>query len=253
MLAGVSEQGKVPQTAIESQRPARFDGRVVLDARYAADFDEAMFEPFYWQDRDAVIGTAGGRGRVLYVRAGDEQWVLRHYHRGGMMTPALGDLYLWTGARNTRAMREFSLLAELYGEGLPVPRPVAARYRREGLFYRGDLITARIPDARSLAAIVEREMPPDSTWRAIGACIRRFHDAGVFHADLNAHNIVIDGGGAIFLVDFDRGRRRRGGPWRSANLRRLNRSLNKIGVSLAVPDFEQKQWRALNEGYAAAA
>lgn len=256
MLAGRRERGKTPVTPVTpviAEHPPRFEGRVVVDARYAGDFEEAMFEPAYWQDRDAVVGTAGGRGKVLFVTAGDEQWVLRHYHRGGLMTSALGDLYLWTGARNTRATREFALLAELHAEGLPVPRPVAARHQRERFFYRGDLITARIETARSLASIAEREVPPAETWRAIGACIRRFHDAGVFHADLNAHNIVIDAAGSIYLVDFDRGRRLPSGPWKRANLRRLNRSLNKIGMSLTVPDFEKNQWQALNDGYAAGA
>lgn len=237
----------------EGNRPARFDGRIVVDARHAQQFEESMFDPSYWQDQGAVIDTAGGRGRVLFVAAGDEQWVLRHYHRGGMMTPALGDLYLWTGAARTRSMREFALLAALHDEGLPVPRPVAARYWREGIFYRADLITVRIPAARSLAAIAARAVPPDPVWRAIGACVRRFHDAGVFHADLNAHNIVVDAEANIFLVDFDRGRRLPGGPWKRANLRRLNRSLHKIGVSLAEPDFERRQWRALTEGYSSAA
>lgn len=236
----------------EGTRPVRYDGRVIVDARHAQAFDEAMFDPLYWQRLEAVTDTAGGRGRVLFVAAGEEQWVLRHYHRGGMMTPALGDLYLWTGAARTRSMSEFRLLAALHDEGFPVPRPVAARYNREGIFYRADLITVCIPEARSLAAIATRAMPEEPLWRAIGACIKRFHDAGVFHADLNAHNIVLDARQDVFLVDFDRGRKRQGEAWKRSNLRRLNRSLHKIGLSLTEPEFEQRQWRALTEGYESA-
>lgn len=212
-------------------------------------FEPQMFEPEYWQQRNAVTGVAGGRGKVLFLRAGDQEWVLRHYHRGGLMTPLLDDRYLWRGADATRSFREWRLLRRLHDEGFPVPAAVAARYIREGPFYRADLITVRIPDARSLADVVGQRVPPLEVWRAVGACIRQFHDAGVYHADLNAHNILLDNAGQVYLVDFDRGGVRRGQRWRQANLRRLNRSLHKIGLSLTNPDFEVQQWAALVEGY----
>jgi 3-deoxy-D-manno-octulosonic acid kinase len=34
-------------------------------------------------------------------------------------------------------------------------------------------------------------------WRATGACIRRFHEEGVVHADLNARNILIRDSGQL--------------------------------------------------------
>ena len=66
---------------------------------------------------------------------------------------------------------------------------------------------------------------PLEDWIAVGRCIRRFHDFGLCHADLNAHNVMFDGAGAVWLIDFDRGRLRRAGLWRDANLVRLRRSL----------------------------
>ena len=45
-----------------------------------------------------------------------------------------------------------------------------------------------------------------TSWRAIGAAIARLHRGGVDHADLNAHNILLDGRGAVSVIDFDRGR-----------------------------------------------
>ena len=64
----------------------------------------------------------------------------------------------------------------------------------------------------------------------MGQCIARFHRAGVFHADLNAHNVQIDAANRIFLLDFDRGRirGRRAAAGGEANLARLHRSLTKI-------------------------
>ena len=77
--------------------------------------------------RGALAGEARGRGTVWFVRQAACEWVLRHYRRGGWLGPWLGDRYLWLGPGRTRAAREWRLLAVLYGRGLPVPRPVAAR------------------------------------------------------------------------------------------------------------------------------
>ncbi|MDH3587907.1 MAG: 3-deoxy-D-manno-octulosonic acid kinase [Gammaproteobacteria bacterium] len=238
------------RTSISPKQPERYQGRVIVDSRYASEFDEEMFTPDYWRARQSVQGPEGGRGQVLFLNRDSEQWVLRHYHRGGMMSRPLQDRYLWTGIERTRSLREWRLLAQLHDEGLPVPRPVAARHVREGIYYRADLLTVRIPNVRAFSEIVAEQLPPAEAWRAIGACIRRFHDAGIYHADLNAHNILMDNGlKEVYIVDFDRGRRRHDGRWRRSNLKRLNRSLHKIGLSLSIPEFEQVQWPALMDGY----
>jgi 3-deoxy-D-manno-octulosonic acid kinase len=59
--------------------------------------------------------------------------------------------------------------------GLPVPEPVAARYRRQGRSYTADLLMWRIPDTRTLAECMREAPLPISTWVSIGRCIRRFH------------------------------------------------------------------------------
>jgi 3-deoxy-D-manno-octulosonic acid kinase len=61
----------------------------------------------------------------------------------------------------------------------------------------------------------------------VGRCLRRFHDAGVQHADLNSDNIMLDGDGGTWVLDFDRGRLREPGSWRERVLDRLARSLAK--------------------------
>ena len=81
-------------------------------------------------------------------------------------------------------------------------------------------------------------------WREIGVCIRRFHASGVWHADLNAHNILMDRVGGIWLIDFDRGERRKHGAWGQGNLARLQRSLRKLGYD------DAQTWQALLQGYA---
>jgi 3-deoxy-D-manno-octulosonic acid kinase len=238
---------------IIAEQPRCCGGGVIIDARYTAQFEESMFTPRYWEEKQLVVGTAGGRGQVLFVNYEQEHWVLRHYHRGGAISLPLRDRYFWTGAEQTRPLLEWRLLAEMHAAGLPVPRPVAARYVRTGLFYRADLLTERIADAQPLSQVVAERIPDAGQWSAIGACIRRFHDAGIYHADLNAHNILLgENPGQVFILDFDRGRRRRPGRWKKSNLQRLNRSLHKIGLSLSAPEFEDRLWRKLVDGYGSA-
>lgn len=210
-----------------------------------------MFEPAAWRRRGQLLGIARGRGETVFVGDGTYEYVLRHYRRGGLPGRLVSDRYLWLGLTRTRAWREWRLTAELYRRGLPVPRPVAARVEHGGLFYRADLITLRIPAAHSLAqALVEAALPAEH-WQAIGACIRRFHDEGVHHADLNAHNILLTAD-SVHLIDFDRGRLRAPGNWQAGNLARLRRSLRKLYNESLDIAFGDADWQSLLAGYGTA-
>jgi 3-deoxy-D-manno-octulosonic acid kinase len=174
--------------------------------------------------------------------------VLRHYRRGGLVARVNADRFLWTSEMRSRPVREITLNLKLHAAGLPVPLPVAARYEREGLAYRADIITEYLPDTRSLAACMEDGEVGLQAWAAIGRCIRRFHDHGLCHADLNAHNILLRGE-EVLLVDFDRCARRPPGLWRDANLARLRRSLDKLEDARAQRRFDEAQWHCLLAAY----
>lgn len=153
---------------------------------------------------------------------------MRHYLRGGIPARLAHDSYLYTGENRTRSFRELRLLGKLTRRGLPVPAPVAACYRHSFLMYTAALITEALPGARPLSKALAESRLGEAEWAAIGRTLRRFHDAGVQHADLNAHNIMLGAGGEVWLLDFDRGRLRDPGPWRERTLDRLARSLGKI-------------------------
>lgn len=212
---------------------------ILYDDTLVSHADEALFAP------PVRTAAAGGRGAAWIVPDADGgEWVLRHYRRGGLPAKFVADIYLWTGLEYTRPWREWRLLAEMHALGLPVPRPVAARVVRSGIGYRGDLVTRRVPLALSLAELLANDTIASTSWEAVGACIRRFHEAGVWHADLNAHNILMDGTGGVWLIDFDRGEWRSGDTaWKQQNLARLRRSLRKLGYG------DAQDWRALQQGY----
>lgn len=220
---------------------------IVYDDELASQIEEAWFEPSSWPDAASV--STGGRGRTLFVTHNRQDWVIRHYYRGGMIRRFLDDEYLWLGENRTRSFREWNLLRHLVGIQLPVPRPVAARFIRRGLIYTADLITERIPDVHALSRrLMNGELTP-SIWQETGMLIARFHAARIDHADLNAHNIQINSKNDLFLLDFDRGRVRSGpGTWTDSNLKRLRRSLQKVSANSGTR-FSDQEWAWLVNGY----
>lgn len=221
-------------------------GAILFDATVLPQVDHDWFEPASWRERGGLRPIAGGRGGVAIIATPVGECILRHYHRGGMVAALMGDRYLWTGADRSRPFIEFRLLGEIACRGLPGPVAVASRYVRHGSFYRADLITRRIADALTLAECLMQGRLDAELAGEVGALIGRFHRAGVWHADLNAHNVLV-AGGKLHLIDFDRGRLRAPSPtWQQANLRRLRRSLLKLGAARqGAAAFEQQVWQPL--------
>lgn len=223
---------------------------IVYDDELASQITESWFDPGHWPNASLVPDR--GRGRTFFVAHGSQSWVVRHYYRGGMASRLLTDRYVWLGERQTRSFGEWGLLRRMTELGLPVPRPVAARYVRSGVFYTADLITVRIPDVQSLARCLANGELASTSWANIGELVARFHAAGIDHADLNAHNIQINSGGELFLLDFDRGCLRSGpGSWTQRNLERLHRSLRKIKRQSDV-QYSGRNWNELVAGYRSA-
>lgn len=226
------------------------NGAMVFDAALPAAPTREWFDPAWWQARDALQAGAGGRGGVAFIDSPAGPCVLRHYHRGGWMAPLMGDRYLWNGRDRSRGFAEFRLLAELFRRGLPVPAPVAARYQRRGAYYTADLITHTIEGATTLTGRVHAGTFDAALAERVGALVAQFHLAGVDHADLNAHNVLV-ADDRLWLVDFDRGEVRVSGTaWKLANLARLKRSLLKVGAcDHDEAALDRELWSPLMRGY----
>ncbi len=225
---------------------------VTYDGALFAEFPLGLFDlddPLL-RDKEPGVLPSQGRGKARIVTHGGQALVLRHYYRGGMVAKFLHDVYLWRGLYKTRAIAELQILFAMREMNLPVPTPVAARIRRAGLVYKADIVTRLIPRAKSLGAVLQRNALSKRDWKRIGGIIKTFHDNHCNHADLNAHNILLDEKGRVFLIDFDKSRiDPAGGGWRRVNLARLKRSLVKLSNAEATFHYSEEEFKALMEGY----
>lgn len=216
--------------AAEGLTPYRDDsgyGAILFDRAQVRQAAPEWFSPAHWGGNARPVDS-GGRGGAWFVDAPFGRVVLRRYLRGGLIARFNRDRYWWSGANQTRSFAEFRLLRELAGKGLPVPKPVAAWYRRDGWYYYAAILLERLGDVRSLAdrAAVAGDGAP---WEEAGRLIARCHRVGLDHADLNATNLLFDSGGHGWVIDLDRGQIRiPATPWRERNLARLKRSLLKL-------------------------
>ena len=210
-----------------------------------------IFDPVYWQTQQAVTGHSVGRNTVYFVRAGgaETDWVLRHYYRGGLIGKLNRDWFAPVPMAQSRALAEFRLLLWMRQVGLPVPAPVAARYQQRGVGYSADILLERIPQSQDLYHYLQQQALSHEQWRQLGALVARFHQAGVYHSDLNCHNILLDAAGQFWLIDFDKCAQRKGHDWWSEPLARLQRSLQKELGLRTVFHFTPEHWQAFVAGY----
>ena len=192
------------------------------------------FDGAYWQHNNAIIGSAFGRGITWFFKINNDEFVLRHYHRGGLIAKLIKDAYVYTGLKNTRAYQEFVVTQQLVDKNLPAPKPVAGQ----------------IIGAKDLVAVLKERALSDVEYQQIGLMIKRFHDVNLWHADLNTHNIILDGQGKWWLIDFDRCKfKPAADTWKQANLARLKRSFVKEQTKDTAFKWLSSDWGLLLAGY----
>lgn len=208
------------------------------------------FSPKYWREQDKILGESRGRNVTWFVGEKNEPMVLRHYYRGGLIGKLVDDQYWFNGIKNTRAYKEYELLIELEKRQLPACRVVAAHVNNSGLTYRADLLMKMVNGGQDLVALLTKQKLDDTVWQEIGKTIATFHKQHVYHADLNAHNILINKNNKAWLIDFDRGEIKVAqGQWCQDNLNRLLRSFNKELAQLPVFNFTLGNWATLTDAY----
>jgi 3-deoxy-D-manno-octulosonic acid kinase len=186
-----------------------------------------MFTDQYWQAKNAITGQAKGRGTTYFFQHHKNEYVLRHYRRGGLIGKVLSDQYLYTGLEQSRAWQEFKLLQQMQTLNLACPTPIAAKVSKSGLYYQAVIISTKIPRAQDLHHILLERSLTTEVWQKIGQTIAEFHNHQVYHHDLNIHNIMLDAEHGVWLIDFDKCGIKPGDNWKESNMARLKRSFEK--------------------------
>jgi 3-deoxy-D-manno-octulosonic acid kinase len=184
---------------------------------------------------------AGGRGVVYRFQSGEGEGIVRVYRRGGAIRHVLKETYLF----DNRPRKEFSVHYYALQHGLPVPPLLGVVWRQTGPAFRGRIATGYI-HAEHLQRWLEATCAPDTNrLHEVGASIRRMHDVGISHADLQVRNILMAQDHA-YLIDFDRAvvHPQLADKYKLRNLIRLRRSFVKNSVPL-------KTFHAICAGYGA--
>jgi 3-deoxy-D-manno-octulosonic-acid transferase len=203
------------------------------------------------------LATGSGRGQAHKVENDGHTWVLRHYRRGGWVARWVHDTYPSGPTVDTRAMQELMLLRHMRSLGLPVPKPVAAHCQRHSKWlgrhsrYRANILIEYIPNTRNLVQCLREGPLAPETWQAVGRAIAQLHSKQIFHSDLNAHNILMNDAGHVWLVDFDKCGLRPGDDWKARNLARLQRSLRKEFTQYTSGSSFNTDWDFLLNAYQA--
>ncbi|WP_156143321.1 3-deoxy-D-manno-octulosonic acid kinase [Vibrio sinaloensis] len=221
---------------------------VWFDEQLLREDPSQAFDVDFWQQNDAIIGSAEGRGTTWFIQTQTMQAALRHYRRGGLFGKLVSDSYWFTGWQETRSYAEFQLLKTLADAGVHVPKPIAARAITSGLTYRADLISEKIAHAEDLVGILQRrEMSAEEYYR-VGVEIAKMHHAQVNHTDLNIHNLLLDRDGQVWIIDFDKCYHQDGTDWQQNNLDRLLRSFVKEKNKRSI-HWQEAHFSPLLEGY----
>jgi len=238
------------------------------------------FDPSWLLTENLITNTASGRGLVYFFSILGESCVLRHYYRGGLVAKVSTDRFIFRHLRQTRPYRELSLLAKLHEAGLNVPKPLAAKLKHTRFSYTADIITGAIPRAQELHSHILQQALKPSVWHEIGATLRKMHDLQACHYDINVKNVLLQQPDStlqaellsestptietseqpkvnsgdepqikVYLLDFDGCKIRGGNAWKSSNLERFKRSLEKQRAKFSPYYYDEDCWNSVVQGY----
>ncbi len=215
------------------------DATLVFDARLANELVNLRLADPDARKRLFARAPKRGRGAAPSVALRrDVSVILRRYQHGGVFGAFTGMLHLGP----SRALEELHVTARAEAAGAPVPHVVClALWPAFGPFWSALIGTREERGARDLYEVLlatDDARARRDLLREVGAAVRRLHDAGVDHRDLQLHNIlvVVDGGEErrIVVIDLDRAvyrsRGALGARRRARNLGRLARSAVKKGL-----------------------
>lgn len=181
---------------------------------------------------------AGNRQSAFPLRLDEgEELFARRCRRGGLIASLLSDVYV---GLDPRPLTELSVSVEAMRRGIPVAEPMGAMVEWVGpALYRGFFLT-RAVRGMTLWEFVKTDDDPTVRTHVLEqarASIATMHERGLFHADLNLHNLIVTRAGesfAVMIIDLDKARlfdSPVSQAMRRANIARLMRSARKLDPS----------------------
>jgi 3-deoxy-D-manno-octulosonic acid kinase len=186
----------------------------------------------------AVEAGAGNRESAYRVDLGDGlELFARRGRRGGLIASILSDVYFGI---TPRPLTELAVTIEARRRGIPVAEPMGAMIEwLSPVLYRGFFLT-RAVRGMTLWEFLKTDDDPTVRTHVLGqarAAIDTMHDKGLFHADLNLHNLLVTQARdsfSIVVIDLDKSRlfdAPLSVAMRRANAARLMRSARKLDPS----------------------
>jgi 3-deoxy-D-manno-octulosonic acid kinase len=189
---------------------------------------------------EAPTRTAGAGNRASGHRIsldGGPELFARRARRGGMMRFLLEETFF---GLKPRPLEELKIAAEARRRGIGVAEPMGASVESVAPgFYRGFFLTRAIP-GMTLWEFVRADDDPVVRSHVLlkaRAAIATMHNHGLFHADLNLHNLFVTQEGesfAVVILDLDKARlydAPLSPALRRENAQRLIRSARKLDPS----------------------
>lgn len=107
----------------------------------------------------------------------------------------------------SKARREWRMAQQALAKGIPTPVPLAMAERRKGWFLQDALlITQAVSPSSPLIELIPQGGHQELLFQA-AYLLRAAHDAGLFHQDLHAGNILVGmDGKKLYLIDLHRSR-----------------------------------------------
>jgi 3-deoxy-D-manno-octulosonic acid kinase len=186
----------------------------------------------------AVEAGAGNRQSAYRLDLGDgAELFARRGRRGGLIASILSDVYFGV---TPRPLTELAVTLEAIRRGIPVAEPMGAMIEwLSPVLYRGFFLT-RAVRGMTLWEFLETDDDPTVRTHVLGqarAAINMMHDKGLFHADLNLHNLLVTQARdsfSVVVIDLDKSRlfdAPLSAAMRRANSTRLMRSARKLDPS----------------------
>ena len=201
---------------------------------------------------DAPRGVLAGRGYTgIQNVEGLGRVFVKQYAHGGLLRHITGGSFLCVGP--SRSLQEYLMLERVREIGINAPHPML--FVNKGSFlYRTWLFMEEIVNSRNLAEVSRSERTEDvdvlhEAMSKLGEQVLALIAHKIFHVDLHPGNVLVQEGGRVSIVDFDKAREFKGSSerLRELYLRRWRRAVIKHRLSPVLTEIMSLTLRSHHE------